>query len=60
MAVLTPKELIDELANREVVETAEISDELANKLQKYVDEGYLVILMTAGPADAWFRKVFSK
>lgn len=60
LPVLTPAELIDGLVNKDVAEVAEISDELAERLQKYVDEDYLVILMTAGPADGWLREKFSK
>ena len=46
------------LSNKEVAEAAEMNDDLAKKLWGYVDEGYLVVLMTAGPADEWFRKIF--
>ncbi|MBR3322246.1 hypothetical protein IKG05_01235 [Candidatus Saccharibacteria bacterium] len=55
LAVLTPEELTSGLANKEVAETVELSDELADRLRGYVKEGYLVILMTAGPADGWLR-----
>ena len=58
LAVLTPEELISGLENREAAETAELSDELAEKLRKYVEEGFLVLLMTAGPADGWLREKF--
>ena len=58
LAVLTPEELISGLENREAAETAELSDELAEKLRKYVEEGFLVLLMTAGPADGWLRGKF--
>lgn len=60
LPVLTPRELIDGLVNKEVAEVAELNDELAEKLQKYIDDNYLVILMTAGPADGWLREKFSK
>ena len=60
LPVLTPAELIDGLVNKDVAEVAEISDELAERLQKYVDEDYLVILRTAGPVDGWLREKFSK
>ncbi len=58
LAILTPEELVSGLSNKEITEVAEANDELADKLKKYVDDGYLVILMTAGPVDEWFRKVF--
>lgn len=60
LPVLSPEELIDGLVNKEVAEAAEVSDELVDKLQKYVDDDYLVILMTAGPADGWLREKFGK
>ena len=58
LKVLTPEELINELANREVAEVAEVGEELTEKLRKYLEEGYLVLLMTAGPADGWLREEF--
>ena len=58
LAVITPEEFVAGLSNKEVAEAAEMNDDLAKKLWGYVDEGYLVILMTAGPADEWFRKIF--
>ena len=58
LKVLTPEELIDELANKEVAEAAEMNGELAEKLREYLKEGYLVLLMTAGPADEWLRENF--
>ncbi len=58
LAVIEPQEFIDGLENKEAAEPAELNDDLAEKLKKYSREGYLVILMTAGPADEWFRKVF--
>ncbi len=58
LAVLTPEELISGLENREAAEVAELSDGLAEKLRKYVEEGFLVLLMTAGPADGWLREKF--
>ena len=56
LAVLTPEELIKGLSNSEAVEAAEMDEKLANKLRQYVKKGKLVILMTAGPADGWFRQ----
>ncbi len=56
LVVLTPEELIGGLSNSEIAEPARLDDELAEKLQKYRSEGYLIVLMTAGPADTWFRE----
>lgn len=58
LEVLTPEELIDGLSNREIAEPAELGEELENRLKEYLRKGYLVILMTAGPADGWFREKF--
>ncbi len=58
LAVLTPEELIKGLSNSEVAEAVEFGDELAEKLRKDVEDDYLVILMTAGPADGWLRDRF--
>lgn len=58
LAVITPEEFVAGLSNKEVAEAAEMNDDLAKKFWGYVDEGYLVVLMTAGPADEWFRKIF--
>lgn len=60
LAVLSPEELISGLVNKNVAEAAKLGDELAEKLREYVTDGYLVILMTAGPADGWLREKFGK
>ena len=60
LSVLSPEELISGLVNKNVAEVAELGDELAEKLREYVADGYLVILMTAGPADGWLREKFGK
>ena len=59
LEVLTPEKLISGLSNAEIAEPAEADDVLAEKLKKYQADGYLVLLLTAGPADAWFRKIFN-
>ena len=58
--MLMPVELIRGLSNKDVAEVAELNDELAEKLKRYVADGYLVILMTAGPADTWLREKFGE
>ncbi|MBR2709854.1 hypothetical protein IKE72_02115 [Candidatus Saccharibacteria bacterium] len=59
LPILTPADLISGLSNSDHAEPAELDDALAVKLKKYVAEGYLVLLMTAGPADTWLRSEFS-
>jgi UDP-N-acetylmuramate--alanine ligase len=58
--VILPEEFIRDLANFEVAEVAELGDELAEKIRRDKADGYLVILMTAGPADGWLRKRYEK
>ena len=60
LPVLTQKDFIRDLENREVAEAVEMGAELGEKLREYIEKGYLVILMSAGPADEWFREQFSQ
>lgn len=55
LPVLQPIDFINQLNNAEVAEVAELNDDLWEEIKKYRDDGYLVILMTAGPADEWLR-----
>lgn len=56
LPIIKPVDFINQLNNAEVAEPAELDDELWEQISKYRDDGYLVILMTAGPADEWLRK----
>jgi len=56
LPILLPMDFINMLDNAEVAEPAELNDELWQEIQKYRDDNYLVILMTAGPADGWLRE----
>lgn len=58
LKVLTPADFIATLDNSEVAEPAELDDSLRDALIQYQKAGYLILLMTAGPADSWLRKVF--
>ena len=60
LSILKPLDFINGLNNAEVAEAAELNDELFEKIKKYRDDDYLVILMTAGPADEWLRKKYEK
>lgn len=60
LVVITPDEFIRELENEDIAEPAELGDELKKELQNYLEKNYLILLMTAGPADRWFREVFKK
>ena len=59
LPILTPDDLIKILNNPEIAEAAEVDDALATKLKDYQKQGYLILLMTAGPADAWLRQIFA-
>lgn len=56
--VIPPAELIEYMNNKEIAEPAEMNEELARKVKKYVDENYLILLMSGGDADVWLRKSF--
>ena len=61
LRILEPKEFIESLNNPEIGEAAEVGPGLKKKLRELHKEGYLIILMTAGPADKWLREeVFNK
>ena len=59
LEVLTPEFLIGTLSNKEIAEPAELDEALADKIRMAMKENNLVILLTAGPADAWLRKNFA-
>ena len=59
LPVITPEEFVSDLG-LDIAEGAELGDSLAEELIRLRDEGNLILLMTAGPADAWFRKVFAR
>ena len=56
LAILTPEELFEGLDQAEAVE---MNEELWGKIEKERAKGNLVVLMTAGPADAWLREKLS-
>ena len=58
LEVLTPEDFIKDLINSESAEPAKMDDAFADCLKNLRDEGYLILLMTAGPADAWLRQIF--
>ena len=60
LEVIKPEEFIADLSNKEIAEKAELDDMLADRIRSYLKDDYLVVLMTAGPADEWLRRHFSK
>ncbi len=59
LPILRPEELISEISHKEIVEVADLNDGLHEKLTRLQKNGYLILLMTAGPADEWLRKKFA-
>ena len=60
LPVLKPSELAADLVNEDVVQIADLSPGLEIGIRECLDKGYLVLLMTAGPADEWLREKFGK
>lgn len=56
LAILTPAELVAGLSEKTKAEVTKLDDRLFWILRKWRDDGYLVLLMTAGPGDAWLRE----
>lgn len=66
LPVITPQEFIADLDlsgtapdGTPIAEAAELNDFLADKLNFFRAEDYLILLLTAGPADGWFRQNFT-
>ena len=59
LEVINPEDFVKDLINANIAETAELNDELEKKLCGYLNDGYLIVLMTAGPADSWMRRRFT-
>lgn len=58
LEIIKPEDFIKSLDEPGIAEVAELNDELAQRIRNLRDEGYLILLMTAGPADAWLRQIF--
>ncbi|MBR2543527.1 hypothetical protein IKF03_02950 [Candidatus Saccharibacteria bacterium] len=58
LKIIEPEEFVESLENKEIAEAVKLDDSLAERLKKYIEDGYLVVLMTAGPADGWLREKF--
>ncbi len=59
LSILTPEELISNMKNSDIAEAAELDENLASKIAQLRKQGWLIILLTAGPADTWLRNNFS-
>ncbi len=61
-ALLSPEQLIQELANKEIAEPAELDDSLKKSIEKHLKDGDLVVCMSGGGGnslDEWLRKNFN-
>lgn len=57
LKILRPEDFIAKLKNKKIAEVAKLDEALAEELKKWHKKGYLVVLMSAGPADAWMRRL---
>lgn len=58
--IYTPKDFIKTLSNSEVAIPSDLDQNLRTELKKLYHQNYLIILMSAGSADAWFRQFTSE
>jgi len=59
LTTLTPEDFIASLDNKDVAQPANTDEQLAAKLKQLHAQNHLILLMTAGPADSWFRQIFA-
>ncbi len=57
LAVMNPEDFIAKLENKKIAEAAVLDEDLAETIKDWYKKGYLILLMSAGPADAWIRKL---
>ncbi len=58
LSVLAPEDFIQGLSSSELATATVLDDSFAGVLKGLREEGYLIVLMTAGPGDGWLRRVF--
>lgn len=59
LSMLSPEELVEETVTKDQTEIMDLDEELAKKIRQLHDQNWLVVLMTAGPADDWLREQFA-
>jgi len=59
-AILTPKDLIVNITNKNDIRFAELDDKLWSEISRERNEGKLVVCMGAGTIDSWVRKQLQK
>lgn len=58
LKVYTPEDFIDSLSNSKIASPANLDQKLILQLTELHRQGFLIILMSAGPADSWLRNQF--
>lgn len=56
LKTLEPSELVAKLENPKIAETAEMNEELVEKVNQHLKNGELVLIMGAGSIDPWARE----
>ncbi|MCL2869477.1 Mur ligase domain-containing protein [Candidatus Saccharibacteria bacterium] len=59
LPVLTPQDLIANLADPSIAQPANLDEKLVQDIKQLLKDGYLVVLMSAGSADSWLRQNFN-
>ena len=58
LAVLSPEDLTENTVTKSQTTVTELTDELGEEIRRLHNENWLILLMTAGPADSWLREQF--
>ena len=58
LAVLSPEDLTENTVTKSQTTVTELTDELGEEIRRLHNENWLILLMTAGPADGWLREQF--
>ena len=56
LKILTPKDLISNLANPEIAQVASMNQDLIDAIKKELRSGAVVVAMSASGLDSWLRK----
>ena len=55
LKIYAPEDFINSLSHPEIASSADLDQNLMINLKNFYQQNYLIILMSAGPADTWFR-----
>lgn len=58
LKVLKAEDFLRILSNKEIATAAKLDDTLKKQVENLLEAKYLVVLMSAGPADGWLRRNF--